>query len=79
MDLVVFILALYEAWKARQLSTEFQENDAIIGALVVVSFSAIFGTPVFLLTLNIGVRTFILTSMYTIWVSSLVTTGPGEC
>jgi len=71
VNLVVFVLALYEAWKARQLSTEFQENDAIIGALGVVSFCGIFGIPVFFLTDNISVRTFILTSMYTIMCLSI--------
>lgn len=61
LDTVLFILTGYEAYKARDLSTEFQENRAIIRCLVVLFFSASVGFPVFFLNNDTVIQTCVLT------------------
>jgi hypothetical protein len=43
-------LAFYEAWKARNLSTEFQESDYIFRALATIFVSFFIGVPVMALS-----------------------------
>ena len=63
--------ACFEAWKARNLSTEFQENEAIGRCLLVLLFTLALAVPVLALSENIHVRTFLLTAVLAILVRSL--------
>ena len=41
----ILVRSLYEAWRARNLSTEFQETDSIFRALFLVLLASFIGIP----------------------------------
>eukprot|EP00531_Pseudo-nitzschia_arenysensis_P000814 CAMPEP_0116123586 /NCGR_PEP_ID=MMETSP0329-20121206/4826_1 /TAXON_ID=697910 /ORGANISM="Pseudo-nitzschia arenysensis, Strain B593" /LENGTH=929 /DNA_ID=CAMNT_0003617509 /DNA_START=189 /DNA_END=2978 /DNA_ORIENTATION=- len=67
----IFLLAGYEGWKARNLSTEFQENDSILRAIIASFFCASICFPVLSLTSDIKVRTFAVTVMISMFCISI--------
>ena len=65
----MFCLAMYEAWQARNLSTEFQESESIFRALVCIFLAYFIGGPVLFLVDDVQVHLFIITALLFITVS----------
>jgi hypothetical protein len=66
-------LAFYEAWKARNLSTEFQESDYIFRALATILVSFLIGVPVLALSKDPNTHLFIGSALTFIAVSIIYT------
>eukprot|EP00535_Pseudo-nitzschia_heimii_P010062 CAMPEP_0197181248 /NCGR_PEP_ID=MMETSP1423-20130617/5594_1 /TAXON_ID=476441 /ORGANISM="Pseudo-nitzschia heimii, Strain UNC1101" /LENGTH=781 /DNA_ID=CAMNT_0042631469 /DNA_START=174 /DNA_END=2519 /DNA_ORIENTATION=+ len=66
VDAGIFFLAANEAWKARHLSTEFQENDAIIQSLAILVLGLSITLPVLGMTPDPKIRVFIFSALYSV-------------
>jgi hypothetical protein len=65
----MFCLAFYEAWKARNLSTEFQESDYIFRALATILVSFLIGVPVMAISKDPNTNLFMSSAVNCIVVS----------
>lgn len=74
VNVVIVSLTVKEAWKARHLSTEFQENESILRTILVLSIGASICFPVLWLSNDIQINTYVLTSFLFIMVRLSVTT-----
>ena len=72
INIGIFCLAMYEAWQARNLSTEFQESQSIFRALVGTFVAYFIGGPVLFLVDDMQVHLFIVSAVIFVMVSSLI-------
>jgi hypothetical protein len=64
LNIGVVILAAYQGWKARHISTEFQENQSICRSLYTILLVLSIGGPSYFLSRSLtNVRVFILSSI----------------